>query len=235
MASQAVAPIRRSAALAAALSFVFPGLGQGWVGAWRRGVLLALPPLVLIGFGVGTVLFEGRARSFGLLLQPEVLIGLVVVNGLFLAYRLGVMLDAFLLARRRWPGAGGRTQRIGTAIVLGALLLTTLGMHVGLGYVSLKTYDTITTVFAPDETPTPSPVATPAGSGAASTEPTATPLPTPEPTPVPVWSDDGRLDLLLVGGDAGPGRFEPAHRHDDPAQRRRGDGHVRRCSGSRAT
>jgi polyisoprenyl-teichoic acid--peptidoglycan teichoic acid transferase len=206
VASRAVASIRRSAALAAVLSFVFPGLGQGWVGAWRRGVLIALPILALIGFAAGTVVFEGRARTFGLLLQPEVLIGLVVANGLLLVYRLGVMLDAYLLAQRRWPAAAGRSQRIATAVILGALLLTTIGMHAGLGYVSLKTYDTITTVFAPDETPTPTAEPTPP-SGGPSFEATPTPLPTPEPTPVPVWSTDGRLDLLLVGGDAGPGRF----------------------------
>jgi len=207
VASRDPAPIRRSAALAAALSFVFPGLGHGWVGAWRRGVLFALPPLTLLGFALGTMLFEGRARAFGLLLQPEVLIGLVIVNALTLVYRVGVILDAYLLARRRWPVTGGQARRMGTAVVLGALLVATLGMHAGAGYVSLKTYDTITTVFAPDETPTPTAVPTPAASGASPGEPTTTPIPTPEPTPVPVWSTDGRLDLLLVGGDAGPGRF----------------------------
>ncbi|HSM37725.1 MAG TPA: LCP family protein, partial [Candidatus Limnocylindrales bacterium] len=33
-----------------------------------------------------------------------------------------------------------------------------------------------------------------------------TPEPTPQPTPEPGWLADGRLDVLLVGGDAGPGR-----------------------------
>jgi len=91
---------------------------------------------------------------------------------------------------------------------MGALLLTTLGMHVGLGYVGLKTYDTVATIFATDEpSPTPQPTPPTPRPGAPSVAPTPPPVPTPSPTPVPVWSTDGRLDLLLVGGDAGPGRW----------------------------
>jgi LCP family protein required for cell wall assembly len=83
--------------------------------------------------------------------------------------------------------------------------------------------------------PTPRPTATPTGTGGTgeptpteeipSEEPTptlppgATPTPvtteepTPEPTPTPTpnagtpyWAENGRLDVLLIGGDAGPGR-----------------------------
>ena len=75
-------------------------------------------------------------------------------------------------------------------------------MHVGLGFLGYKTYDTITTVFVTPE-PSGSP---PAGSTDPSAEPTVTPAPTPAPTPMPVWSNDGRLDMLLVGSDEGYGR-----------------------------
>ena len=37
--------------------------------------------------------------------------------------------------------------------------------------------------------------------------PTATPAPTPTPKPVPAWAKDGRLNLLLIGSDAGPDRW----------------------------
>ncbi len=36
---------------------------------------------------------------------------------------------------------------------------------------------------------------------------TATPSPTPRPSAVPAWARDGRLNLLLIGADAGPDRW----------------------------
>jgi LCP family protein required for cell wall assembly len=90
---------------------------------------------------------------------------------------------------------------------------------------------------SPTEAPTPAPTATPAATGPAGTAspgPSASPVPTPSPTPeiaqfptdggngtlpafdaeVPwdrpgaqPWGDDGRFDLLLLGSDAGSGRW----------------------------
>jgi polyisoprenyl-teichoic acid--peptidoglycan teichoic acid transferase len=203
VATRAAASLRRSASLAAALSFVLPGLGQGWLGAFRRGLILAMPVLLLVGFGIGTVVFQGRTRALGLMLQPSVLIALLIVNAALLAWRAGAIVDAWRLARRNSPrdGGGNRTTEILAAVVLAMLLVVTLGMHVGVGYLGYKTYDTITTVFVtPEASPTPTPGPTPS-------EPGVTPETTPEPTPAPIWSSDGRLDILLVGGDAGPGRW----------------------------
>jgi len=188
--------------LAAALSFVLPGLGQGWLGDFRRGLTLALPVVLLIGFALGMVVFQGRARALGLLVQPGVLIALLILNAVLLAWRLGAIVDAWRLARRTSPQvvAASRTRNVAAATALAVLLSATLGMHVGLGFLGYKTYDTITTVFV---TPEPSPTPTPQGSA----DPSVTPEPTPAPTPVPpIWSSDGRLDMLLVGADAGFGR-----------------------------
>jgi polyisoprenyl-teichoic acid--peptidoglycan teichoic acid transferase len=61
-----------------------------------------------------------------------------------------------------------------------------------------------TPATTPDATPTPIPTPTP--------EPTPTPVPEPAPTPTPEpfagesWQERGRLTVLLVGTDAGPGR-----------------------------
>jgi LCP family protein required for cell wall assembly len=205
VATRAASTLRHSAALAATLSFVFPGLGQGWAGARWRGVLLALPILVLVGFAAGTVMRQGWSRTAGMLLQPEVLIALIVLDVALLAYRAGAILDAFVLARRRWPSAARHAPRTAGSVLLAILLLATLGMHAGLGYIGYKTYDTITTVFNPVGTPEPTVVPTPGPSTTGPATPTAEP--TPQPTPQPIWSDDGRLDMLLVGGDSGPGRL----------------------------
>ncbi|MFH1475063.1 MAG: LCP family protein [Chloroflexota bacterium] len=66
----------------------------------------------------------------------------------------------------------------------------------------------------PASTPTPEPAGTPAGAtpspaAATPTPPGATPVPSVRPATgdIPYWADDGRLNVLLIGGDAGPGRF----------------------------
>ena len=64
--------------------------------------------------------------------------------------------------------------------------------------------------FGPDEedSPTPPPTATPAPA-IAGVPPSLIPTlpPTPSPAPVPDWARDGRLNILLVGSDAGTGRW----------------------------
>ena len=47
------------------------------------------------------------------------------------------------------------------------------------------------------------------------------PVPTATAVPVPDWAADGRLNLLLIGSDAGPRPHQPAHRHHDRPERRR--------------
>ncbi len=204
MAPRALAAIRHSAVIAAALSFIWPGLGQAWVGARRRALLFAVPIMLLVVAAVLFLLAEGKTRTVLLLLPPGVLIALMIGNVALLGYRAAAIVDAYRLAHRRWP-ASARGQTLVGAVLLGTVLGGTLLMHGYVGYNYLyKTYDTITTVFHVSQ-PTPTPVPLPTPSPGDSVGPT--PLPTPVPTPEPVWSDNGRLDLLLIGGDAGPGRF----------------------------
>ena len=57
-------------------------------------------------------------------------------------------------------------------------------------------------------TVSPAPTASPTGPTASATAaPTPTPKPTPKPAPGPAWAKDGRLNLLLIGSDAGPDRW----------------------------
>lgn len=202
MASRVIGAVRRSAALAALLSFVWPGLGQGWVGKRLRAVLFAAPIILLVVVGLLTVMTQGRARTEGLLLQPQALLGVLALNLGILLYRLMAIVDAYRLARSRWPATSTGAGRWVAAGLLVVILAGTLGMHAGVGYVGYKTYDTIETVFHTFGTATPTPVPQSLAPGA-----TPTPVPTPGPTPPPRWSADGRLNVLLIGGDAGPGRW----------------------------
>jgi LCP family protein required for cell wall assembly len=198
-----IAAIRQSAVVAALLSFLWPGLGQGWVGSRRRALILAAPMMLLLVAGLLVVIVQGKARSFGLLLQPTVLLLLIVLNVAALGYRLFAIVDAYRDASRRWPPVVSQRRAALGLVGLGVVLGGTLLMHGWLGYVGFKTYDTVVAISHPFSSPTPVPLATP--------PPGETPGPTPEPTPVPTpepaWGDNGRLDLLLIGADAGPGRY----------------------------
>lgn len=223
-------PLNRSPAAAATLSFLVPGLGQLAVGAGRRAVLVALPAVVV--FGVGLALAATGTRALDVVLQPATLIALLVLNLVLAAYHLIAIVDAYRLAGRRRPGIG-RGRRLAT-LTLAAVLAATLGLHGAIEVVGLQTYDTFDAFFVqpgpddswsipePSSEPTPSPTAaptptpTPSGSRptpstpptpAATPTPTPVPSPTPTPTPAPKWAADGRLDVLLIGSDAGPDRW----------------------------
>lgn len=229
-----VTELRRSAAVAATLSFVLPGLGQGWAGAVRRGLLL-LVPIVALGAIAGGLWLEEPVLLFGLLLQPRVLAFLAVINAALFAYRSYAVVDAYRLARRRCPSRSGLLRRSLSALVVGGLLGAVAATHGVIAYADYQAYSLVTTVFrpsgpsegfgglgmgnAPDastpaETPLPAtawPTASPPPSGSGGGAPVRTvppdPTPTPSPAPPPDWTADGRLDLLLVGSDAGPDRW----------------------------
>jgi LCP family protein required for cell wall assembly len=112
-----------------------------------------------------------------------------------------------------------RSMRGASALLLMVLVLASLGVHGASAQVAWSAYATLTTVFSPggpqggafSDDPTPSPsVATPRPSRSARPTPTPspTPPPTPSPTPRPDWIADGRFNMLLVGADAGPGRWK---------------------------
>jgi LCP family protein required for cell wall assembly len=203
VALRVIAAIRHSAVIAAVLSFVWPGLGQGWVGARRRALLFALPMVLLLGAGLLVIIVQGRARALGLLLQPAVLLPLLALNVAVLIYRVVAIVDAFRAAGRRWPPVAQSGRPWIGLVLLGLVLGVTLLMHGWLGVVGFKTWDTVVAVSHPFSTPTPMP----APSLQPGQTPGPTPIPTPIPTPEPAWGDNGRLDLLLIGGDAGPGRY----------------------------
>jgi LCP family protein required for cell wall assembly len=203
VAPRVIAAIRHSAVVAALLSFLWPGLGQGWVGSRRRALMFGVPMMLFLAAGLLVVAVQGKARSLGFLLEPGVLLLLLALNVAVLAYRVFAIVDAYRDASRRWPPLVERGRAAVGLVALGGVLGVTLLMHGWLGWVGFKAYDTVVAISHPFSTPTPVPQATPPPGET----PGPTPLPTPIPTPQPAWGDNGRLDLLLIGGDAGPGRY----------------------------
>ena len=203
---------------AAFFSFLIPGTGQYLTGRPAIGALFLVPVVVA---AVGGIVVAGGdpGEAVGILLQPTVLLGIVVADGVLFVWRSVAIVDA-------WWHVGPNVPRSDLSMVVLAILLSvTVATHMFVGVEVLAVRDTVETVFAssddeddgfgalPSATPSPSatlaPTATPKSvPGVVSTAtPTPTPSPTPTPTPRPGPLLDGRLDLLLVGADAGPGRW----------------------------
>ena len=203
--------LRASRTLAAVFSFFIPGTGQILTGRLLAGFLFLSP--ILLAIVAGVVASGGdRGKLLGYLVQPSVLLGIVVLDVVLFAWRALAIVDA-------WWSRGSTAPKTALSVVVLVVLLGLTGAtHYVIGSQVMAARDTVDTVFAtsddqgddgfgaiPDPTATPAPTPTPKPGETAA--PTPVPTPTPEPTPRPGPLADGRLDLLLVGGDAGPGRW----------------------------
>ncbi|HSJ00166.1 MAG TPA: LCP family protein, partial [Patescibacteria group bacterium] len=178
--------------LAAALSFLFPGAGQAYAGQRRAAAIFALPIVVLVGI-VALVMVGFLELPRNAVLSTRFLIAVLVLNGLLFAWRSGAIAHAGLLI-----GPPGRRHRRRTIGAVGALLVATVAMHAWVGVVVVQLEGTLTEVFGgtdPGRNPDPSEPPAP------SREPGQ-----PEPTPFPRWDGTERLNILLLGTDAAPGR-----------------------------
>ena len=226
MASQPTAqddphPTARSSFAAAFLSFVFPGLGQAYAGAWERALAFAAIPVLLIALVAGIVL-RYRMELLGYLVQPTILIGLLGFSAVVLVYRMVAVIDAYRVAdfvngwRESGQGRVGPPRRrmnpLGLA-GLGAILVVMIGGHVAVGYYGVQALDLIGSVFGGGDPTDEIVVAAPSPSlGPGETAPPSTPLPeasaaaaaTVTPTKVPRWDGKERLNILLVGADQRP-------------------------------
>lgn len=224
----------RSPGVAAFLSFLLPGLGQAWAGDGRRGLVVSIPFVAAVALGIGTILAAGGALGLAeIAVQPFVLLAILVADAVFLIYRAWAIVDAGRVARG--PKGGRRPLTAGTAVVMAVLLAAATLLHGAVAYVGWNGYELLTGVFAPStgggpawgddgdgtagvatltpeptEAPTATPTLEPGVTPAAATptpEPTEAPTAKPATGEIPYWADDGRLNVLLIGGDAGPGRF----------------------------
>jgi LCP family protein required for cell wall assembly len=189
---------------AALLSALWPGLGQAWLGARRRAVLVALPMLGLV-VAVATIALVNVRLLIDGFVQPATLAAILIGLGVLAVYHLLAVRDAFRVGLRRGPNAAGRRP-----ILLVALALV-VALYGSIEFVGLHAYEATSTIFVNPGTGYTIPSASFAPTAPPSLTPGDTPSPIPAPTatpiPVPAWAMDGRLNLLLIGSDAGPGRW----------------------------
>ena len=176
----------RSAA-AAALSFLFPGLGQGYNGRWALASLLAVPVLLLIALGL-LVVAAGGSSILSRLLDARVLVALIILDVALLAWRLVAILQAHgdrgRFSVRRWP-----------TWVTAGLVLATVAMHALPGYYAVKAIDTLGSVSLE-------------GGGSLLDERTGTDVEIAFPSFQPEVGLGERVTILLVGVDFAPGRTQ---------------------------
>ncbi len=182
-------PARRTdarAAAAAFLSFVMPGLGQGYNGQWLLATVLAVPVLLVVGMGVGLLAGGGGSTVFSQFFDTGVLVALVVLDLVLLVWRLVAIVQAHL-ARSRF------SLRNWTGLVTAALVLVTLGMHSVPALYAAKAIDTLGSVALE-------------GGGAVFDRQEGRDVVIAVPSDQPELRLGERITILLVGVDFAPGR-----------------------------
>ena len=183
----------------AAMSLVLPGAGQLHGGARARGaVMLGVSVALLIGALVlarqDVVFLVGQA------LRPEVLLGALALNAAVLLFRAGSVADAWRLGRRP-------ARRAARVPLLVAMLAVVVVPHALAAWYQWTAYDAVTEIFA-DTDPASIQPGLPFQAAAPRGVPDRAPaLPEPAEPARPDWPPGDRLTVLLLGGDAGPGRY----------------------------
>jgi LCP family protein required for cell wall assembly len=175
--------------LAALLSFAFPGLGQAYAGRLRTGLLFGLPVVALVALVVGLVTgaFGGLRNS---IFANDFLVGVLVANIVLFAWRVAAIVDAGL---DPWSEIHGHDRRT-SILVVASLAVVTLAMHLWVGIVVVQLNDTLAHVFG-SRTGTTDP-------GGGTTHEPQHPINQPEFR----WDGTDRINVLLLGTDAAPGR-----------------------------
>jgi anionic cell wall polymer biosynthesis LytR-Cps2A-Psr (LCP) family protein len=117
---------------AAALSALFPGLGQAAAGKPSRGAIVAIPVLAVLG-AFGLILLFYRRSLLDAAFNQQWLISLLLLDLVALVYHLWAVADAYLLAgkpaegqpkrRRQTPSGRKWGATIGVAIIVSATVL----------------------------------------------------------------------------------------------------------------
>jgi polyisoprenyl-teichoic acid--peptidoglycan teichoic acid transferase len=174
--------------IAALLSCLLPGAGQLYLGERRRGAAMLVIAVLFLAVGVG--LWSDPAAVSRMVVQPRALLALLVADAGLLVFRAVAVVDAYLLATRyrRAPAEAGRWRK-GAAVGLVAILGVTAAPHAAAAYYDLQARDLLTSVFAGEDP-----------------QWQARDRPRHEGANGLVTAIPGRVTVLLIGGDAGPGR-----------------------------
>jgi LCP family protein required for cell wall assembly len=177
---------RKPPLVAALLSCLVPGVGQLYLGYRRRGTAMLVVTVLCVAVAIG--LWSEPTAVSRMLLQPRALVALLVADLGLLLFRVVAVVDAYLLGRRDGRPASAGWRR-GAAAGLVVVLGVTAAPHAAAAYYDLQAHDLLTSVFAGED---------PQWHGR--------PGERHENDNGLVTAIPGRVTVLLLGGDAGPGR-----------------------------
>ena len=180
-------PVRRPdprSAVAAFLSFIFPGFGQAYNGQYLLAALLAVPVTVTVI--VLVLAWIGSGSFLSRLLDTRILIALIVLDAALLGWRLVAILQAHG-ERSRLSFSGWPTW------LTAALVVVTLAMHALPAYYATKAIDTLGRVALE-------------GGGSLFDDREGRDIVINAPSHQPEVAQGERVTVLLVGIDYAPGR-----------------------------
>ena len=214
----------RTRVLAALLSMLVPGAGQVYAGARRLGVVLLAIAAALVLALIPLAAVSPLALGAGLL-DRRLVAAILLLNLALLVFRLFAVVDAWGRGR---AAAASRGAALGLVVIAGV----TAAPHVAAGYVAVRGYGVLESVFAAEEPRDVLParglflvparpvlVRRPAPPRAVDRDKPTRPLATPLPPTKPLTSsrrvlvsggesaDRPWVTLLLLGSDAGPGQW----------------------------
>jgi LCP family protein required for cell wall assembly len=137
--------VLRSPIAAATLSFLLPGLGQASAGKPRRGLVVALPALAMVVAAVCIWLFA-RHDIISTLVSQQFLTTFLALDLLILAYRVWVIIDAFVEAGGRLS-ISRKAGQIAAVGMLAVLVTATAGMHLVAAGVDMQTKNALDCIF----------------------------------------------------------------------------------------
>jgi len=196
----------RSPFVAAFLSLLFPGLGHAYLGAYRRGLGIAAPLLLITALLAGFAVRMDTLDFAGLAVQGWFQVALFVGNLVLLVYRAWAIVDAWSIARALGGPAMSRAAARQAAVVsvagLAAVLLVMSGAHLAVARYDLLLSGTASCIFDPEAACEPGSGPGPSG---ASLEPGVSLPPSLGPdasgSDIPPWDGKERLNVLLIGAD----------------------------------
>lgn len=147
---------------------------------------------MLLAIAIGALVSPDRVARLALLLNPDVIAALLVIEGALVVWRLAAVIDAF----RRGQG---RARERGAALTAVALVFV-LVPSVYAAYLTEIAREAALAVFTADEQPW---IPTPGRSSAHDDDFGVVPQPSTQPSAPEL----GRLTVLLIGMDSGPDRY----------------------------